>query len=301
MRNQITSLYHDIILQKCELEKQVIQNTLSLATILPDEFAYRLMKSPGYMAVTAGEAIHILKCIPVEVTARKTNTCHTELPIIVRNTSLYMTPKSRIITKHHTIQDCNPLLPVLYNINETWIQLNPIPAITTPPQEIKPLTKLSWKYLAPKSLAISGIYSQQDLEELRDHIMFPAEKNAVLHTIARGFTGQSIPSDAISLQKLLDEDSLNKIYNSTLSKIWNGFATFGTATAGVLGIFIIIRLTKLLFDTLIHGYALHTAYGCSLHLLAAVWNSLTQVLLFLANKPKQETQTRNENSVDESI
>lgn len=212
-----------------------------------------------------------------------------------------MTPKSRIITKHHTIRDCNPLLPVLYNINETWIQLNPIPAITTPPQEIKPLTKLSWKYLAPKSLAISGIYSQQDLEELRDHIMFPAEKNAVLHTIARGFTGQSIPSDAISLQKLLDEDSLNKIYNSTLSKIWNGFATFGTATAGVLGIFIIIRLTKLLFDTLIHGYALHTAYGCSLHLLAAVWNSLTQVLLFLANKPKQETQTRNENSVNESI
>lgn len=301
MRNQITSLYHDIILQKCELEKQVIQNTLSLATILPDEFAYRLMKSPGYMAVTAGEAIHILKCIPVEVTARKTNTCHTELPIIVRNTSLYMTPKSRIITKHHTIRDCNPLLPVLYNINETWIQLNPIPAITTPPQEIKPLTKLSWKYLAPKSLAISGIYSQQDLEELRDHIMFPAEKNAVLHTIARGFTGQSIPSDAISLQKLLDEDSLNKIYNSTLSKIWNGFATFGTATAGVLGIFIIIRLTKLLFDTLIHGYALHTAYGCSLHLLAAVWNSLTQVLLFLANKPKQKTQTRNENSVNESI
>jgi chromosome condensin MukBEF MukE localization factor len=103
-------------------------------------------------------------------------------------------------------------LPILYNIDETWIQLNPKPAITTLPQEIKPLTKLSWKYLAPKSLATSGIYSQQDLEELRDHIMFPAEKGAVLHTIARDFTKQSIPSDAISLQNLLDEDSLNKIY-----------------------------------------------------------------------------------------
>lgn len=45
MRSQINTLYQDVIMQRCELEKQVIQNTLSLATILPDEFAYRLMKS----------------------------------------------------------------------------------------------------------------------------------------------------------------------------------------------------------------------------------------------------------------
>lgn len=80
--------------------------------------------------------------------------------------------------------------------------------------EIKPLTKLSWKYLAPKSLVTSGIYSQQDLDELRDHIMFPAEKSAVLHTIARDFTGQAIQSNTVSLQNLLDENSLNKIYNN---------------------------------------------------------------------------------------
>lgn len=298
IRNQITTLYQDIILQKCELEKQVIQNMLSLATILPDEFAFRLMKMPGYMAVAAGEAIHVIKCIPIEVTARKTNTCHTELPITVRNASLYMTPKSRIITKHHTIRDCNSLLPILYNIDETWVQLNPAPVLTTPPHEIKPLTKLSWKYLAPKSLAVSGIYSQQDLDELRDHIMFPAEKSAVLHTIARGFTGQSFPSDTVSLQNLLDENSLNRIYNNTLTKIWNGFTTFGAATAGVFGIFVIIRLIKIIFDTLIHGYALHAAYGCSLHLLAAIWSSFTHLLLYLANK-KQANPLPDENTANE--
>ncbi|KMQ92400.1 hypothetical protein RF55_7621 [Lasius niger] len=290
IRDQITTLYQDIIMQKCELEKQVIQNTLSLASLLPDEFAYRLMKSPGYMAVTAGEGIHVIKCIPIEVTLRKTNTCHTELPVTFRNTSLYMTPKSHILTKHNTIRDCNPLLPILYNIDETWVQFNPTPAMTTPPHEIKPLTKLSWKYLAPQSLATSGIYSQDDLDELRDHIMFPAEKSAVLHTIARGFTGQSIPSDTISLQNLLDENSLNKIYNNTLTKIWNGFTTFGAATAGVFGIFIIIRLIKLIFDTLIHGYALHAAYGCSLHLLGAVWSSFTHLLLYLANRPREQPE-----------
>jgi len=163
------------------------------------------------------------------------------------------------------------------------MQFNPMPSMTSP-REIKPLTKLSWKYLSPKSLVSSGIYSQGDLDELRDYIMFPAEKSAVLYTIARGFTGQSIPSDTVSLKNLLDENSLNKIYNSALSKIWNGFTVFGTATAGVLGIFMIFKLIKIIFDTLIHGYALHTAYGCSIHLLGAIWSSFTHLLLYLANK-----------------
>lgn len=100
MRSQITSLYRDIITQKCELKKQVIQNTLSLAAIQSEEFAYRMMKSPGYMVVTSGEGIHIIKCVPIEVTLRKTNTCHTELPITFRNTSLFMTPKSHIVIRH---------------------------------------------------------------------------------------------------------------------------------------------------------------------------------------------------------
>ncbi|XP_050452326.1 uncharacterized protein LOC126851966 isoform X2 [Cataglyphis hispanica] len=291
IRNQITTLYKDIIMQKCELEKQVIQNTLSLAAILPDEFAYRIMKSPGYMAVTSGEGIHIVKCIPIEVILRKTNSCYSELPITFRNTSLFMTPKSHIVIKHGTLRDCNPLLPIIYNIENTWLQFNPAPSLVHTPIEIKPMTKLSWSYLAPKALATSGIYTQKDLDNLRDHIMFPAEKIAVLHTIARGFTGQTFQSDTVSLQDLLDENSLNKIYSNTLTKIWDGFTTFGAATAGVFGIFIIIRIIKIVFDTLIHGYALHAAYGCSLHLLGAIWSSFTHLLLYLANRPQTDTNT----------
>lgn len=300
MRQQLNSLYQDIITQKCELEKQVIQNTLSLAELRPDEFAYRLLKSPGYMAVTAGEVIHIIKCIPIEVSLRKTNTCHSELPVTFRNASLYITPKSHILSRHGTLRDCNPLLPIQYNVEETWLQFNPAPVIVTQPHEIKPLTKLSWRYLAPKSLATSGIYTQQDLDDLRDHIMFPAERSAVLHTIARGFTGQIIPKDTLSLQNMLDEDALNKIYESTITKIWNGFTAFGAATAGVFGIFIIIRLIKIVFDTLIQGYALHAAYGCSIHLLGAIWSSFTHLLLFFANRQQANEQPvqRKESNVN---
>jgi len=54
------------------------------------------MKGPGYMAVNTGEAVHVVKCIPVEVTMRKAEECYSELPATARNASLFLTPKSRV-------------------------------------------------------------------------------------------------------------------------------------------------------------------------------------------------------------
>ena len=70
IRIKINRLYHDvshIMTQRCMLEQQVFRNTLSLATQSPYEFAYHLMKGPGYMSVIAGEVVHIVKCILVKV------------------------------------------------------------------------------------------------------------------------------------------------------------------------------------------------------------------------------------------
>jgi len=241
------------------------------------------MKGPGYMAVTAGEAIHVVKCIPVEVTLRRTDACYLELPVTARNSSLFITPKSRILIKAGTIRECSGELPTLYYIEDTWIQFTPGPQVRqVPPQQLKPMTTLSWSYATPGPLAISGIYSQSDLDKLRDHIMFPAEKPAVLNAMARGMTGHTIPGDALSIYNLLDEASLQKIADNTASRIWSGFITFGSATAGVFGVLITIRLIKLTIDIAIHGYALHSAYGCSLYILGAIWSSLTNLLLYFA-------------------
>lgn len=151
------------------------------------------------------------------------------------------------------------------------------------------MSSLTWSYLTPGPLAVSGIYTEKDIEKLRDHIMFPAEKPALLNEVARGLNGYNVNGDAISVYNLLDEDSLNKIVENTAAKIWKGFMNFGSATAGVVGVIMIIRLIKLVIDTIIHGYALHTVYGCSLHLIGALWDSLTNLLLHLSRKPVEKT------------
>ncbi|KYN50012.1 hypothetical protein ALC62_00039, partial [Cyphomyrmex costatus] len=47
-------------------------------------------------------------------------------------------------------------------------------------------------------------------------------------------------------------------------------------------------------DTIIHGYAIHTIYGWSLHLLAAFWDSVTNLLIHLSQKPKKRKTSQEE-------
>ncbi|KOC59851.1 hypothetical protein WH47_10765 [Habropoda laboriosa] len=55
------------------------------------------------------------------------------------------------------------------------------------------------------------------------------------------------------------------------------------------------RLIKLILDTLINGYAPHTVYRWSIHLLDVICDSLTQLLLFKGGAPKhQDTPPINE-------
>ncbi|KYN20692.1 hypothetical protein ALC57_06951 [Trachymyrmex cornetzi] len=201
---------------------------------------------------------------------RQHEECNDELPVTYKNTSFFLLPRSRILTKQATPRDCNDLLPVMYRIHGTWFRINQRPSETLAPPTIQLLTRPAWKYVSPDSLATSGIYTTEDLSRLRTHIMFPVEKPATLNTIARGAMGGTIPAGSISMMNLLDEKSLEKIAESAGQRVWQGFITFGSASAGVFAIFLIVRLVKLIIDTTIHGYALHTVYGWSLHLLGAI-------------------------------
>ncbi|XP_070168029.1 uncharacterized protein [Polyergus mexicanus] len=281
--------------QKCALEKQVLQNALSLASIAPDEMAYRIMKEPGYTAIMAGEAMHLIKCVPAECRLRSVEGCYNELPVTYKNQSVFLLPGSKILTKTGTPKDCNELLPTMYKIYNTWYRLMPKPVESMAPPTIQPLTKPTWKYVSPTSLATSGIYTNEDLDRLRDNIMFPMEKPSMLNTIARGAMGQEIPAGSLSLINLFDEKTLDQIAESAGMRLWKGFITFGSASAGILAIFMVIRLAKLIVDTIIHGYALHSIYGWSLHLLGAIWTSVTNLLLYMGTPNKRSDRGNDGN------
>ncbi|CAB0037869.1 unnamed protein product [Trichogramma brassicae] len=79
MKSQIQNLYHDVLYQRCTQERETIKNSLAIAHSSPDQFAYNLMKGPGFMSLIAGEIVHIMRCIPVEVRFVHSDECYAEL------------------------------------------------------------------------------------------------------------------------------------------------------------------------------------------------------------------------------
>lgn len=58
MRHELTSLYETLVLQQCEIRKDILKTQLALATMDPVEFAYVYMQKPGYTGVVMGEQVH---------------------------------------------------------------------------------------------------------------------------------------------------------------------------------------------------------------------------------------------------
>ena len=285
IRNEMKYLYRDALYQRCNLERQTLRNALAIATRAPDEFAFHLMKSPGYMAVVAGEVVHRVKCLPVEVTVKHGDHCYTELQVSKENFTYYLSPRTHILKGKGTQISCNPLLPSYYSIGDIWYKILPRPTESKNPSVIKPLTRPTWQYRSPAYLATSGIYSQKDLKDLKDRIMFPAERDAVLNDFAREVNGLPPTEQDGTLLKLLNEEAVSKIIDSTWSRVWKRFLTFGTVSAGLIGMLIIIKGIKIVIDVVVRGYTLTSGFGWYFHLIGALWSSVAHLLLFLFQGP----------------
>ena len=108
-------------------------------------------------------------------------------------------------------------------------------------------------------------------------MMFPVERLSLLNEVAREMHGQ-VMDDEGALMKLLTEDTMEKIVESTGAKLWEKFITFGKASAGIIAIFLIIQIIKIVIEIIINGFLLHRIYGWSEHMMGAIWGSINPML-----------------------
>lgn len=180
LRNQMKSLYLDVIKQRCALERETIKNSLAIASQSPDEFAYNLMKGPGFMALVSGEVVHIIQCVPVELKVLQGDKCYAQLQVTRNNQTWFLTPKTHILIRRGVQIICNPALPAYFRAGNTWYKMMPRPVESIPPMVINPIINATWTYQNPGNLATRGIYTDKDLEQLRDHMyQFPHGKAVV--------------------------------------------------------------------------------------------------------------------------
>lgn len=277
---QANELYINLLQKQCELEQNTIRNSLALASIAPDEFALDIMKQPGYLAMVAGEVVHLIKCIAIDVKLKHTSNCFDQLPVTVKNETWYMAPKTHILSRKAKQLDCNSIVPPYYKINNDWFKFLPSPTNAIKPNVFNPNTKIEWKYEDIRALATSGIYSQDDLQKLQQQIMFPMEKSALLNTIARQMAGVSdIQSQGI--ENMFTEQTLWNLFIKGIYGFWEYLKEGGSVSSVLILLIIIWQFLKITIDTLLRGLMLHRIYGFSIHILGALFNSVTQFFLSL--------------------
>ena len=283
IHTQLNNLYRDVVLQRCLLEQKVLKNSLSLATIQPDQFAFDFMRSPGYMAVLGGETIYIIKCVAVVVKLRESDECYSELPVSKDNKSYFLTPRTRILKQNGIQINCNSILPSTYEIDGVWYRFMPKPTETKNPHQMNPNHKYTWEYKSIGNLATSGIYTQEDLDKLRQAVMFPSDRPAILNILARKASGQTTNLNAISLSNLLDK----KILEAYADNAWNRFkakyTNYGIFSAGIIMTLLIIKCIGRIVAITLNFLNLRAAFGCSSYLLSALCSGMTNYWLHRRN------------------
>lgn len=140
-------------------ETTILTNQLVLAYTSEDEFAYAYKKSPGDTALTRGEIIHLIKYVPVEVTAKTSKNCYTEIVVDYKNTTAYLSPRNRSLKMIGTPLHCNALTPVMYHL-----ALHSTPHQVSEPVILDLNPTSNWTYEPIQDLISSGLYSIKEIE-----------------------------------------------------------------------------------------------------------------------------------------
>ena len=114
------------------------------------------------MAVVAGEVVHIIKCVPVEIKMEHGESCYAELEVIQNNKTYFLTPRTHILKTQGTQIPCNRMLPSQYYVGNQCYKILPLPTTAEKPTIIEPMIAPTWEYVNPSELATNGIYTEQE-------------------------------------------------------------------------------------------------------------------------------------------
>ena len=100
--------------------------------------------------------------------------------------------------------------------------------------------------------------------------------------------------------KMIDEKKFDSILHNYVSSAWDRFLKFGIISSAFIGFMIIWQFIKYCVDVMIRGVTLHRIYEFSIHLLAALWSTVTHFVLIFRPLPVQQ-QNDVENQANEII
>ena len=277
--------YEEVVSNDCRLNREIIRTKLAIALTNQDVVAPVLSLQEGTYARVMGEVIHTYQCRKVEVNLATVDYCTNELPVMYNGVLMFAKPITRILLSHAAKIDpslCSNLLSPIYEWKTgIWIT---VPHRHKVP---KPLTieliKLSHEqaFHDIDNVGESGLYKQADLDAARRYVLFPEQRARVLtEMVYKAMKGGKQEPD---FELLLSPDHFKKATVATMEKIWGRFLIFGQASAGLMGIYIIGVIIKILLSQVLNTLHIYKFVGLSWKMVLGCCPLMARHVLFELN------------------
>lgn len=265
--------------ERCLTQKADLKTHMSLAVSSPAEFAYLYTGEPGYTATVIGEVIYLTRCPAVQVSLRPVTTCYNELPVTSGNRSMFMLPRSHVLTRYGTEILCNPLLVAKYYVAGSWIASGREVREVRGPGATRVSGTTLYEYRAPRTVALGGIYSAAEVSNMIDQLMFGAERQAAFSRLAGKVMNHPVTTTGLNMAQLVPPDQLERVAESIMRRAWNRIMMFGSLISSMLGIWFIIKCSLWIIESFSNLKILHDLFGWSFKLVYSISTALTTFLV----------------------
>jgi hypothetical protein len=266
IKTQIVNLHHEIMLQKCQVQKELFETQLAVGLNHPEDFARLFMKKEGYTAVRAGEVVHIIQCQAVEVNYKPNlEQCYDEFPVTYNNKTMFMMPNTRILKHIGTPISCTDILSPMYILRGKWYSVSNRLVETKDPEELDPDSVSQWKYESIGNMLKDGLYGYDVIETMNKMILFQLDSRGINQVIAYNANYGSLAksNQGLYLDGMITEEKIISTFTTWWKSGSSMFMTFGTIYAGFLGVYWVLKTIKWIFDTYFLGSILYDIYrGC---------------------------------------
>jgi hypothetical protein len=301
IETQIKNVYTELTTRDCMIERSSLYNKIMIARHHPLSLGNIITDERGYMNIIAGEVMYVIKCQPVEVILRKIDYCSTNLPVTYKNSSMFMEPVAHILTNTSMQVPCSDIIPVMYNLQNSWYSFSPSPHKAIPPVKLSPsISSSPFVFHSLGNLMNSGIYSSEALEDFRKFVSFPMIRLESSSYVASKLSHMNVYRNSVyDSTDLIDPYSFNKMTKKALSDMFGWFIQFGSIMGGLYGIIIVYKLVSKLLSIMINSWMIYNAFGCGIKIIASLLNSCTH-LIMNTKKPTDKTHTQGNYSNNES-
>lgn len=240
VKQEVVKLFDTFHHDRCVTHNRITKNMLTLAVLSPTEFAY-MYSGPGHTALIRGEVVYIAKCTPVAVSVNtELPGCYNELPVILNNQTMFMSPRTRMLIPVGTPVECLPGVAPLFQLNDNWYKKTQYGLERVESPHLISPDVLSYRF-EEMSSASNGLYSYDLIKKYQQTILSPMVASVITARISDSVSGSGTLPDSYSFINGFKTSDFDIIQYRMLGW-WDRFVAFAPNAGGWFGFFMAASL-----------------------------------------------------------